>query len=560
MIPVSFRSLSTCVLAAVVLLFVSCANQTMLVPSVAQPQPRAAVQEDGDTTTCVIAFSDQSDRQRFVKAFRAFVDKYPFGAFKTDTVDKYLHMTLMPVRDTTGAAPLSMDLETVDQAHIVESVIESATDSALGSCIERGGTATLYSPRPFWDEQFLTLVAPSIPFGPSRPDREPGFETVFDDTAVPGSPDPGRPLFWEQVNDTRIRVTLAPGRPLSGQAPFTAFELVQCWTDLIRERPADGTFAFQNVKGVAGFVAGREAVVAGFVVVDEQTMEIRLTQPDSRARMRMNSALLVPMSLGAGNFSASAGPANSQRLVATSGGNACMDSLVVVLGGDKEPFLNFSLGRYDVLVLREKNDLEYARTKMRGKADLIPLDRDRYFLSVRSTPELKAVCSRVVSPVEFLNAAARCEGSVVPTLAVPAETVPGSTMPAPENEVVSETVTILYLSQDRVSAALAEKLFADLTRVSVDAKLDGRAMRAYQQALVSGGYSVAIGWVAEKELKTDRGLLRTAALWFDGETDETTLLQQRREIPLFAAQWYALIKRPLALDDAGLAGLHPVVQ
>ncbi len=540
--PATVRAALTPVVA---LVLVSCCPKVTTVEAVPDGRPPVVAAQRGDTLAYHVAFPDKAHRKQFVKTFEAFLDRYPYAAVRRDTTDQTVVMRLVPWehRDTRDTAVAdSVGLEPVDEGDFVEQVVELSVDSLRPAF---GGTVSVYSDREFWDGHLAELLR-TYPF-------------ALPPTARPGAPDSVPPglLSATQLSPKRIALTLAPSLRTAAGAPVGAFELAGRWTALVKARPGEGLALFRHVKGVKPFIGGAEAVIPGFVVSGKESVTLVLEEEDPEAAVRLATPRLMPAELALGPYVAS--PARGARVVVNAnrrgaGGPPWLEACTVVLGGDRNPALNYSLKKYDCMLLTFKEDVEYARRSLCGDSRLVPLEPERYFLSVNS-PDIGArrwLCGRV-NAAQMLSSSVRAEGKVIGALESDAPVV--AQPPAEGEPPPAEEVTILHRAGDPVSSRIAQRLLADLSQARVAAQTRAAGATEYEAALLDGGYTIAVGWVGAAVVRDRAEQLRLATIWFDDDTDENARLAQAREVPLFEIRRYALCRNRIDFAGDSLADM-----
>jgi hypothetical protein len=457
-----------------------------------------------------------------------------------------VRVRFVPAAAQEGEREQTEFLTKVDRAQFSETDILPLAPVVPGEEIRpvAGGKAVLYSERPFLDENFATLLttatAPSATHGNgTTPPPDPYFEVT-------------------QVTPRKIRVTLTEAFKKSDGSVPGAFDLVDAWTGMVRDHPAEGKALFYRLTGIDAFIKGQEAVIAGFQITDERTVTLNFSQNDPRALARLSTARLLPPSYKTGPYSCTRSEKNRIVLASNSAcwtGTPFLEQCTVVLGNDNNPFVSFSLNQYDLVVLSQIRDLEYARRSQADKAVLIPLPRDIYFLSLTDAANtVRAYVRCSLNAKELLNGAAKVEGSVVQCIQssdcadLPVWNKAIDSMPA-----FSEPLTILFRKDDHVSSRIAEKLVASLSRDSVRCVLKGCDIGEYEHALLHRDAGIVVGWVNESVWRDESERLRCAAIWFGDESDETARLKAGSEIPLFIVNRYALCKKNIALQNNELS-------
>jgi hypothetical protein len=525
--------------------------------------PRTTVRAAGDTAYYRMEFAGKREKRSFARSLDRFLDRYPFDTLRADTVREYLVLRLVTVDtsrgDTATVGGVELDMAVIDGPDFAEADIVAEYDVFGGDSVPAGGTAggsaTLYTERGFLDERLAGFVT-AHPFTPPAP--EGASDTAgYADTAVARS--------WLSVSRTSpraIRVEMARQlRDVSGRA-VTTFDLVEAWTALVKTHPAEGLALMKNVAGIEGFIRGEEAIIAGFTIVDERTVDIRLSAPDPDALRRLRSPMLLPPSLRVGPYYVRKRQEKTFVLEPNAsypGQAGYLDRAEIVCGGEKNPFLPFSMNRLQAVMLTGTEDLEYARTTLAKRSKLLELTEDRYFLSVRNLrPELRQYLASRIDRAALLETAAKAEGAVI--AAIESDdflTARPATRPwRGDAPIADKALRIAYRTDDPVSVRIAEKLLAILAPAGLTCRLVGGEATRYEKALVAGDYDLAVGWVSAKVLHDETRRLRLATMWFDGRRDEAARIAEGRELPLFSVKHYLLCKPAIAFDAGSIAGMY----
>ena len=389
-----------------------------------------------------------------------------------------------------------------------------------------GGYLKVYSQRGYLDEPFGSLVE-ATPF--AEPLNDPpsnGFLSVKDSSV--------NQITLELADD----VISATGKPLS------SFDVINLWTMMVKNHPAEGYAIFRHVTGIEEFIKGQEVIVRGFGVTDNKTVRLKFSSPDSNALIRLHTSRLAAPDFKLGPFYIKSSAGQDMVLSANTRLNPApwLDSLDVKLGGESNPIVSFSLNHYDAILVGLENDLAYARQQLANSSTLFPLKQDRYFIACAGdNPGLNEYIRETLDPSDILHNFVKAEGHVISFLesdSVTASVSGSSTKPQPPS--LSRPFKILFLNDDPPSKAIAEKLFADLTRAGLKCELKGVDEKKYEIGLVQKSYGCAIGYVSSSVLTDRAAQLRLASLWFNDQTVETQRLSTNREIPLFSLQDYLL--------------------
>jgi hypothetical protein len=208
------------------------------------------------------------------------------------------------------------------------------------------------------------------------------------------------------------------GRVVSGTGrKMTALDFIDTWTKFIRERPAEGFALFPACKGITEFTQGREAVIRGFVAEDNSTIRIKFATPDPLALDRLRTPRTLPAAFGLGRYAIKKSRENEDDLVpnrTAAGAKPFVNELVVRRGGDANPILSFSLGRYDAMLLWSAADLDYARRNLLKNGTCTLVGRDRYFIAVTlDNDTLRAAIRSSLAIRELVQKFVKPEGTII---------------------------------------------------------------------------------------------------------------------------------------------------
>jgi len=528
------RLLCLCSLAATL----SCMRQTTTQQVLTPPTARPVVAIAGDTITYVVGIENSRERRRFLAELEEFIRTYAIGKTLTrDTVDGYVRVQILqPVdqehRDTIVTTAATAILTPLAGPGQPEAASAAPVDTVAAMA---GGTVTVFSQRGWDDEPWRPMVSP-LPFVMSE---------------ARGSADAAGTFFTAEVeSDRRIKLTLV-GNPLNaaGGAP-SAFDIVQAWTDAVRKHPAEGLALFRNVKGIEGFLRGEEAVIPGLQSVDSRTILVALARPDPHAVERLCSYRLLPAELGSGPYRMADASTPVTALTPNprfAGTPPVLDKCIFKTGDDANPFVGFSLGKYDVVTLSAAKDVAYAREKLQASAHIRQYSEDYYFLApAHESPGVRRLLRSLCNPRDLLTSVIRAEGSVLAALETPPVVLPETPSVAPEVVQVppgTKPLSIIYRKSDPISTRIAQKLLADAARAGVSCSLRALDEGAYERALLARNYAAAVGWVAATITQSPSERLRLATMWFADETDEDARVESAREVPLFSVRRFVLCKK-----------------
>jgi hypothetical protein len=533
----------------VAMLVLSCAKQVTKQTVQVQKGHEIVSTEKKDTLGYFISFYDSTEREKFVRSFEHLVKTYPF---RLDTLasGRYIELKLPPPPPVAqGARPRPVVSETL------ATTPQTALSSARKIEPRTGGVVTLYSQREFVDPVLSTLIT-SYPFGKGSCSGEPPLAS--------GS----GVLDLRPVSDRQLDISLKDNFVSATGQTLSAFDCVNAWTAYVKRHPAEGSALFRYVKGLDGFVAGREAIISGFVVSDQKTISLRLDKTDPFAATRLCSRRLLPQALKMGSYYVKGeSPASAAAAIQLlpnphpDGQKAFLNSCTIRLGKDPNPFLSFSLNRYDAITIVSLKDLDYARQKAADKASIIALSEDRYFLSCAiAARDIRVFARKLVDPRDILANFVKADGAAISQLesesvAVPAQDQASGQPVLPMAVPLPGPLSILYRSDDPVSVIIAEKILADFTRAGLLCLLKGVSAEGYEASLVRKDFGIAVGWI-DKSVTTDPAeRLRLASMWFNDNTDEHARIDDVREIPLFSVKQYLLCKKKIQFAGDVLEGI-----
>lgn len=533
------------VFLSITILVLSCARQVTKQTVVIQKGHEIVTTEKKDTLGYFISFYDTTERGKFVRSFEHLVKTYPF---RRDTLvnNRYFELRLPPPPPSEAPKPRPVVSETL------ATIPQPALSSAKKIEPRMGGTVMLYTQREFVDAALSGLVA-TYPFGKgSCGETVPAAEAGV--------------LDLRPVSDRQIDITLKDNCVTAKGQTLTAFDLVNAWTAYVKKHSAEGSALFRYVNGLDGFIAGREAIISGFVVTDQKTVSLRLERPDPLAVTRLCSRRLLPQALKTGlYFVKGESPASASLLLLPNpraeAQKAYLNSCIIRLGKDPNPFLSFSLNRYDAITIVSQKDIDYARQKAADKSSLIVLSEDRYFLSCAiPSRDVRIFARKLVDPRDILANFVKADGVVIPLVetesGVPSVADPGTGQSFPQGApALPSPLSVLYRSDDPVSAVIAEKILADFTRAGLLCVLKGVAAEGYEASLVRKDYGFAVGWVDKSVVTDPAERLRLASMWFSDMSDEHARIDDSREIPLFSVKQYLLCKKKIQFAGDVLEGI-----
>jgi len=566
------------VLLSLVFIVSSCVKQVRVGEVTPERQQEPIIREAGDTVYYQLEFSGREKRDVFLAAFNKFIQKYPAGTLKTDTVDRYITMRFVIEDSSRGEEEI--DISTVEEAAFVEEAIEEAIDSAEQFVPSFGGSVTIYSGRTFLDYHLgaLTRTQPftiQIDSGAldSVESALPDFsEVTFEEANENPNPNPNpnpvsdtlivKRYFTPIVkSDTRIVFELADTVVDAAGKNLSAFDFVSNWTKYIQRFPGEGVALFRYVKGIYPFINGREAVVNGFSVTDKNTITVHLSQPDSLFVKRIATSRCLEYLFLLGTYGIKDMSTASVLLRAntfTKGSRPYLKQCSIVLGNDNNPFLSYSLKKYDCLILTYKKDIDYARAKMMQESLLEPFSTDRYFLAFGHTSlDIRKFLAGTVNPSDMLENHVKAPGKLLSSIESDTLTaLQGSKDAFFDPPYIDDQVSILFRKGDFVSQHIAQKLLADISQLGVSCRLQPEHKSEYEKVLLRGNYGIAVGWVPDCITSKRSEQLRLAALWFKDNTSEIERISSYFELPLFTVKRMILYKNDIDLYKDKLSGMY----
>jgi hypothetical protein len=319
------------------------------------------------------------------------------------------------------------------------------------------------------------------------------------------------------------------------------------------------------VSGIDQFIAGREAVVPGFQVNSEKTVILQLSQTDPLAAQRLCTPRLFPAAFKAGPYFIKNSKDNVVQLAPNDKyrfGKPFLGACEIRFGKDNNPFLAFSLNRYDVVALYALKDIDYARRAFADKATLRPFTESRYFLSLAlGSPDLRGALCRLFDRKDILANYVKAEGTPLAALETPVENPEPAapTNPALNNipgGLAAAPVVVLFQSDDPVSVVVADKLLADISRAGISCTVKGVSTEEYEKALVRRDYGIAVGCVPGSVLTDQSERLRLSTMWFNDETNESARIESKQEFPLFSIKTYLLCKEKVEFLNDAVEGIY----
>lgn len=550
------RSLFTAEIAIVVacLLF-SCARQVT-------KQPQASAATSGpqmgaplnyikkikkDTLQYIIEFHDTLERGDFAytleKMIKGFSSKSS-GDSENVIFIKAQAVVTSPTLFDTGKGQPGLDMQSQRR--------DSAAQQEEKSAVRYGGTVVIYTPSAAIGPCLAPLVEP-FPFDAKSCSTNGRFSS------------PGY-LSIKEVSDRRITVSISTTALNALGKPFSAFDVVTAWSNHIKQHCAEGRALFRYVVGIDQFINGREAIVTGFQIRDEKTVTLQLSQSDPVALKRFCTSRLFPASFKAGPYYIKNQKGNCVSLAPNlhyPSGKPFLNSCELKLGKDNNPFLAFSLNRYDAIAMVSQKDVEYAQKAFSDKANLEVLSEDRYFLSLAlQTIDLRRFLDKIFDRKDILSNYVKAQGNPLSSIEASddsmnslASTGQGASV-LPVAPAVAAPIVVLFRNDDPVSGIIAEKLLADISHAGLTCTVRSTSIEDYEKTLIRRDYGIAVGFVPQSIVKDESERLRMASMWFNDETNERARIDSKFEIPLFSIKTYLLYKNKIAFFNGAIEGAY----
>jgi hypothetical protein len=500
-----------------------------------------------DTLSYVVEFQDSSKRQQFAEGIERLLKSFPPEPASDSTKNQAVKIQLIksePVAMATGRPLIA------DSAAIKPGDRNSAKTQPLAPV--SGGTVRFYMQRGCIDQDIGPLLSP-FPF----------------DKKICNEKEMSSGSGYLIVNDVAgkgISLSLTPTIQNGAGRPVSAFDLVTGWTDFIKKHPAEGRGLFRHVNGVEQFVSGHEAVITGFQIVDEKTVVLQLTQSDPFALQRLCTSRLLPPSFKLGPYFIKTEKNNALSLAPNTGyvlGRPYLNACEIKSGKDNNPFLSYSLHRYDMMTVFSQKDLDYARRMASDKSNISVFSEDRYFLSLTMpSAEIRQFVNRMINKKDMLDNYVKAEGSPLKDVETEDSVAgnPAPVAPSVKNALTiappsSAVLSILFRNDDPVSTLISERLLADLSRAGFSCTIKSSSTEDYERSLVRRDYGIAIGWAPACIVSDQSERLRLGTLWFNDEYKEQVRIDNAQEIPLFSIKTYIVYAKKIFFTENGLPGM-----
>jgi Bacterial extracellular solute-binding proteins, family 5 Middle. len=544
-----------CCCALALFMFISCAKQVVkqpvitTTPSSQQTHKSITVnkKQNKDTLCYVMEFQDSSKRRQFADGIEHLLKSFPPEITSDSTKNKAVKIQIVksePV--TSGSGPLLI----ADSTAIKHGSLNAVKTEPLSPVF--GGTVKFYMQRGFIDQDIGTMLSP-FPFDKKSCNEK-------DSSRCAGY------LTINNVADKGISLSLAQTVLNAAGRSVSSFDLATGWTDFVRKHPAEARALFRYVNGIEQFISGHEAVITGFQIVDEKTVVLQLTQSDPYALQRLCTSRLLPSAFKLGPYFIKNEKNNALTLAPNAGyalGKPYLNACEIKSGKDANPFLSFSLHRYDIMTIFSLKDIDYASHMAPDKSNLSLFSADRYFLSLAlSSIETRKFINRMIDKKDMLNNYVKAEGSFLKFIEEenvngenPAPAAPSAKNTLAVASPASASISILLRNDDPISELIAEKLLADLSHAGLSCTMKSSSCEEYEKACIRRDYGIAIGWAPGSIVSDQSERLRLGTMWFNDEYKEQVRIDNVQEIPLFSIKTYLLCVKKIFFTENGLPGM-----
>lgn len=500
-----------------------------------------------DTLCYVVEFQDSSKIRQFTAGIERLLKSFPPEPTPDSIKNKAVKIEIVKSEPLPAASGKPL----ISDSAAIKPGIQNKAKTELVTPVY-GGTVRLYVQRGCIDQDIEPMLSP-FPF-----DKKNCIEKD-------NSPGAGY-LIVNDVAGKGISLSLSPTIQNGAGRPVSAFDLATGWTDFVKKHPAEARAIFRYVVGLEQFIGGHEAVITGFQIVDDKTIVLQLTQSDPFALQRLCTPRLLPFAFKVGPYFIKSEKNNALTLAPNAGyvlGKPYLNACEIKSGKDNNPFLSYSLHRYDMMTIFSQKDLDYARRMAPEKSNMSLFSADRYFLSfAMPSAEVRQFVNRMIDKKDMLDNYIKAEGS--PLKYVESEDSSGGN-PAPavttgKNSLTiappaSAALSILFHNDDPVSTLIAEKLLADLSHAGLLCNMKSSSGEDYERALVRRDYGIAIGWAPESITSDPSERLRLGTMWFNDEYKEQVRIDNAQEIPLFSIKTYLLYAKKIFFTENGLPGI-----
>ncbi len=536
-------------------LLISCAKQVVKQPVITTSPPPQQThksititkKQKKDTLSYIVEFQDSLKRQQFAAGIERLLKGFPPELASDSAKNKAVKIQIIkPEPAATAPGPSLI----ADTTAIQRGSPDAVKTEPLAPVF--GGTVKVYMQRGFIDQDIGPLLSP-FPF----------------DTRSCNGKDSSRCagyLTIQNVADNGISLSMAQPIQNAAGRPVSVFDLVTGWTDFVKKHPAEARCLFRHVNGVEQFISGNEAVITGFQIVDDKTTVLQLTQSDPYAARRLCTPRLFPFAFKMGPYFIKSEKNNALACAPNAGyplGKPYLNACEIKSGIDNNPFLSYSLHRYDMMTIFFQKDLDYARHMAPDKSKLSVFSEDRYFLSLAMpSVEIRRFINRMIDKKDMLDNYIKAEGSSLKYVEFEDSSAGNSPPAAPSAKnslsiapTSTTPISILFRKDDPVSTLIAEKLVADLSHAGLSCVMKSSSGEDYERALVRRDYGIAIGWAPESIISDPSERLRLGTMWFNDEYKEQVRIDNAQEIPLFSIKTYLLSSKKIFFTENGLAGM-----
>jgi hypothetical protein len=409
-----------------------------------------------------------------------------------------------------------------------------------------GGSAIIYSQRTFPDDAFLQF-ATCNPFANAGCVNTGNTADLFD---------------MKIVSDKQIDITMNANCTNEFGRGFSAFDIVNAWTAFVKKFPAKGLATFSSVKGLSGFIAGREAVVSGFVVSGDKTVSLLYEKPDPLAAQRLCSKDILPVSLKLGSYIIKSEKNGIVSLVANTRfagtQKPYLKSCVIQSGTDSTPLVSYLAGKYDATTLFFSRDIIAARSALSDQSDMRLMSQNRYFLSIANySREIRKLIGTLAGSRDSIVSFVNIEG--VPLSTIEADSSVVVAAPDLSGAALPKSVAplaVAFRSDDPVSTLISQRICTAIAHTGIKCIPRPYTAENFERALVRRDCAIVIGWTTNAIVNNPVDKLRLASCWFSGQTDETARIAECLEIPLFSVNEYLLYKKSIGFMDGKLESMY----
>jgi hypothetical protein len=499
-----------------------------------------------DTLTYIVEFHDTLERGQFGKSMENLIKSFPSTSANDSTKALYIKaQVITPSPGFSERVPVQPTIISPPQKQ------ETVAEKLEHPSARYGGAAVIYSPYAAFDPSLAPLVEALM--SRSETCAAKGQDSV--------------PAFCEirLISEKKISMTLSAIAKNAAGKQLSAFDVVTVWNGYIKQHPAEGHALFRYVNGIDHYIAGREAVVPGFQVNDEKTVTIQLSQPDPQAVQRLCTSRLFPALFKTGPYYIKNEKNNLLQLAPNEYfrlGKPFLNSCEMRLGKDNNPFLAFSMNRYDAMALYSIKDIDYARRMFSDKAILRVFAENRYFLSISlQNADLRGTLCRLFDRRDILANYVKAEGSALPSIETPEENAESSLPSAPiltsiPSSLAASPIVVLFRSDDPIAGVIADKLLADISRAGLSCTVRGVSVEEYEKNLIKRDYGIAVGYVPGTIMQDQSERLRMATLWYSDEAIERKRIDEHYEFPLFSIKTYLLYKNKIGFLNDAIEGMY----